>query len=449
MIAKAVAQTAAPAERQQKGSVAGLNHERFTIPLAHPGALRFYLQELLIAQSRGQMARAALARASARIPRLAGRLLGIRRANLPSEAKTQIRRITTQLRREGVIGPPEPSVLSLADYAHSDRGKVVLFLFAPGKSVPEMIVKASSYPAHAETLIREHETLEVLARTLPGPLARTVPVPLAGLATAEETVVVERYVGGRSMYFEMRNGWLPRRHTARHFRQAHDWLRAFQTATGATEMRIGTPDAEPFLGDVLRQFEQRCLPDEPERAFLAQLSEHLNGLRDLPVPLVARHGDFWAGNVVPTRDGVGVFDWERFAARGLPFDDLLMFAATYALNYPWKLGRYDDPAQAFSRMCSGGGWMHRLVGRHLLRHCADLGLPAETLRIFVSVFLLARVVEAATHGAEASSATPPQAARGMGRGTWRSMLREYVRLDCDTSIYWPVSGANGPNWGEP
>jgi len=445
VIAEAVAQTAAPAESHQKGSVAGLHHERFTIPVAHSGALRFYLQELLIAQSRGQMARAALARALARIPRLAGRLLGMRRANLPFEAQTPIRRITTQLRREGIIGPPEPSVLSLADYVHSDRGKLVLFLFAPGKSVPEMIVKASSHPAHAETLIREHETLKLLERTLPGPLARTVPVPLAGLKTAEETIVVERYVGGRSMYLEMRNGWLPRRHTARHFRQAHDWLRAFQTATGATEMRIGTPDAEPFLGDVLRQFEQRCVPDERERAFLTQLSEHLNGLRNLPVPLVARHGDFWAGNVVAARDGVGVFDWERFAARGLPFDDLLMFAATYALNYPWKLGRYDNPARAFARMCSGGGWMHRLVGRHLLRHCADLGLPAESLRIFVSVFLLARAVEEVSHGDAASSANPAQAASRMGQGAWRSVLGEYVRLDCDASIYWSVSGANGPN----
>jgi hypothetical protein len=411
-------------------------HDRFKIPLEHPSALRFYLHNLFVPHSRREMLWGALARASAPAGRAALPMLGVTAAGrLKGAAEPEgeapdalAERLGARLREAGLSLAREVSAITLDDYRHSGREKVVVFLFERGAQAPRLVAKASGNPSHRAALAREHGALQELRARLGAKLKETLPEPLAAVEDWGLAAFAQSYVPGRSMYFEMRNGWRPRRRAAAHFRLALAWLAEFQKETRACEATLGGDALTEHVAGPLREYQRACSPSAQERGFIAGVVRRAGELKGERFPVVARQGDFWARNLMLDGVRLGVLDWEHYAERAAPFDDLFLFATSYALSYPWRLGRWAEPSVALRAAFTGSGWMARLVRKSLLGHCAELGVRPALLEVFFPAFLAARALEERGRGGGAKGARKKsRAGSDKDSGTWGRLFQEYAR----------------------
>jgi hypothetical protein len=261
-------------------------------------------------------------------------------------------------------------------------------------------------------------------------LAATVPEPLALFDDRGMSVFAESYLGGRSMYFEMRNGWFPRRRVREHFRLARRWVVEFQKATAAGEARLGDEALGEFVTRPLREYRRLCARSQAEREWAARATKLARELKDERVPLVGRQGDFWARNLLVKGDSLGVVDWERFGERSTPFYDLFLFAASYGLSYPWRLGRWAEPSVAFRATFREGGWLSHVVRQYLRAYCDSAGVSPKLLELFFYVFMAERALDegrrAARDDADGAPTKAPDKKKGKGldAGTWRRLARE-------------------------
>ena len=429
-------------------------HDRFKIPLDHPSALSFYLDNLFVPHSRREMLWAAVARASApagsaMLPLLgltaADRLKGRGRApdggrdgadGAGSDARAE--RLVARLREAGVPVGDTPSVITLDDYRHSERGKMVIFLLDRGASKPCVVAKASGDPEHGAALGREHAALLSLHGRLDEELRATLPLPLAAVEEGGLMTFAEAYMPGRSMYFEMRNSWLPRRRAEGHFRIARNWLVRFQKATRVGEAQLGGQLSDEHVVQPLREYQRLCSPAAAERKFIAEVMRKAQSVKHERLPVVAGQGDFWARNLILNGGGLGVLDWENYGERGTPFSDLFLFTTSYGLSYSWRIGRWAEPVIAFRATYTGEGWMARLVRKQLLAYCAATGVSPKLLEVFFPAFLAGRALEERSRRGRNGSRRG--AVRGAGQGggrevisegggTWGRLFQEYARLE--------------------
>jgi aminoglycoside phosphotransferase (APT) family kinase protein len=135
--------------------------------------------------------------------------------------------------------------------------------------------------------------------------------------------------------------------------------------------------------------------------------------------VVARHGDYWARNVLGTRDSLGVVDWEHYQDEGAPFFDAFLFVTVHAAVFPWRLGTWVDPVEAFRRTFFQRNWMSRLVRDELGAWCRAHEISADLLDVFFSTFLAECVL--------IESARPQPESRINGVGKWQRLLQEHVR----------------------
>ncbi|HKG12118.1 MAG TPA: hypothetical protein VKB12_02225, partial [Pyrinomonadaceae bacterium] len=330
----------------------------------------------------------------------------------------------------GVAFDGEPAVITLDDYQHSERRKRVLFIFGRGAKVPCAVLKASSDPEHRESLEHEFGVMRSLRERLGPELAATVPEPLALFDDHGVSVFAESYLGGRSMYFEMRNDLFPRRRAREHFRLARRWLVEFQKATAAGEARLGDEALGEFVTGPLREYRRLCARTQAEREWAARVAKLALELKGERVPLAGRQGDFWARNLLVKGDSLGVVDWEGFRERSTPFYDLFLFAASYGLTYPWKLGRWAEPSAAFRATFREGGWLSDVVRQYLRAYCDSAGVSPKLLELFFYAFLAERALGEGCRGARGDARGVPtksprkKKGEGLDPGTWRRLARE-------------------------
>ncbi|HEV2863852.1 MAG TPA: hypothetical protein VGX48_22845 [Pyrinomonadaceae bacterium] len=410
-------------------------HDRFKIPLDHPSALRFYLDNLFVPHSRREMLWAAVARASARAGRAALPLLGVAAADrlkgkgaAPAGGQgaatdALVESLGARLKEAGLAPVGAASAITLDDYRHSEREKMVVFLFGRGERAPSVVAKVSGSAEHAAALAREHEALRALHARLGEELRATLPAPLATVEEGGLKAFAEGYVPGRSMYFEMRNAWLPRRRADLHFRLARRWLERFQKETTSDESALGAGRIREVIARPLKEYQRACSPSNDEKRFVAEVLRKAHALRGERVPVVARQGDFWARNLMVKGDALAVLDWENYAEAADPFSDLFLFTTSYGLSYPWRVGRWAEPAVAFRATYLRGGWMSRLVRRHLFGYCASMGLSRKLLEVFFPAFLAGRALEERARGRQTGSRKHSAG----GGGTWETLFREYAR----------------------
>lgn len=332
----------------------------------------------------------------------------------------------------GVSLEGEPAVITLDDYRHSDRRKRVHFVFGRGAESPCAVLKASANAEHRAALEHEFGAMRALRERLGPELAATVPEPLALVEERGVLVFAESYLVGRSMYFEMRNAWFPRRRAGEHFRLARRWLVEFHKATAAGEVRLGGDALGELVLRPLREYRRLCAETQADKDWAARAEKLARGLGGERIKLAARQGDFWARNLLVNSGGVGVVDWEGYGERAAPFHDLFLFAASYGLSYPWKLGRWAEPSVAFRATFREKGWLSEIVREYLHAYCAGAGLSPKLLELFFYVFLAERALKEWQQGA---GAVAPPKARTTGKrkgkapeaGTWRRLARECAR----------------------
>jgi hypothetical protein len=399
----------------------------------HSSAFRFYLRSLFVPHSRREFLWAAIARLGLPAGRAALRLLGTGTAERLSagvqavdERISQIPRLSPVLRRAGVMPANIASLISLENHGRGPPRKRVLFLFERGAAEPTVVAKMSGETG-GEGLRREHDTLCQLRGRLDDEIRRTLPAPLAMLSDRKQTATAEGYLSGRSIYFEIRNSWLPPAGAEEHFRAAAEWLRRFQQGTRAGEVHLAGAALAKHVIAPLEACAGCCNPSSAVRQLFRETVGRARKL-DPTVPVVARHGDFWPGNLIVSGDVAGVVDWEAYQEKSNPFHDLLLFATSYGLNVNWKPGIWADPIAAFRATFLTDTGLSRIVRRHLHKHAEAIGLPDELLDVFFPVFLAEQALD------EARKSRSPSEGRDGGRAPeesarhlWRRLLEEYAR----------------------
>jgi hypothetical protein len=202
--------------------------------------------------------------------------------------------------------------------------KVNFIVFANRADSPSVLIKVMRERASQTMLADEYDRLEKLYAH--PALQGRIPSPVGLFWHNEMRVMVETCLPGTALGNLLRR---KKRHSqaemAADLGHVRDWLIDFQCVTAE--------DARPFLG-----------PEEVEKRLTGSgvsLSPRLvSGLmslagqaRGVSVPLTARHGDFWPGNILIGPTGCGVIDWETVRFGASPFDDLFFFATTYAHDF--------------------------------------------------------------------------------------------------------------------
>ncbi|HUR82782.1 MAG TPA: phosphotransferase [Thermoanaerobaculia bacterium] len=261
--------------------------DRFLVPLHEPEARRYFTQSLYVPQG-----------PAGRLRRATGR------PQLKRASSTQgIEHVLSMLDEVPDLITNE-SAIYLRDYETSERGRTIAFFH------PAMVVKTQRAGA-APSLRVESEAIEQMGAFLPPDLKKTLPAVLRYHTSPRGELLAMTALPGRSAYIDMQGSLAPWKYVEEHFDAAAKWLAAFHLATRTSDTSI---------------------------------------VKGKEIPHSAMHGDFWPRNVLLSDDGaVGVVDWEHFTHSASPLTDVLHYATTYGINYPWRRYQRVDEKEALRR----------------------------------------------------------------------------------------------------
>jgi aminoglycoside phosphotransferase len=303
----------------------------------------------------------------------------------PSPASLPAPHVDPDLR--ALLGAPGSRII-LLDGSRDPNSAVTVLVTGPGSTEPHLAVKIATTAAAAEVIAREARLLvELRRRPLPRvdeTLPRHVAILDADGMLASATSVVPG-IPMRTTYHAFRH--LARPDSVRgDFAAAQDWLMALH----ADSMTAAAPIA--LLDGVAARIAARW-PDDPRALDLAEWLESLAArLASAGTPRTVVHGDFWAGNLLISRDTVtGVVDWAAAELSGEPLRDVVRFVLTYSLY----LDRHTRPGRPVTGHpglradgwgagirygMSGQGWYGQLVRDFVESALARLGAPSGLWR---------------------------------------------------------------------
>lgn len=292
--------------------------DRFLVPMSEGKARRYFFESLYVPQ--GPLGR---------LRRAVGRPRGRR-----VEVHTRVDHLLRMLDEVSGSAGGEPDPIYLVDYDTSDRGRTMAFMHG-------LVVKTQR-AGGTPSLRTEAEAIEQMRAFLPPDLKKTLPRVALYHSSAVGELLAMTLLPGRSAYIDMQGSLVPWRYVDAHLETAAKWLAAFHLATRTSDTSL------------------------------------VDGVE---VPHSAMHGDFWPRNVLLSDDGqVGVVDWEHFVPSASPLNDLLHYAKTYGINYPWKrYDRYEDDEKALHRTFRENNRVSRAVRRYFQKYCAITGLPMKTV----------------------------------------------------------------------
>jgi Phosphotransferase enzyme family len=219
-------------------------------------------------------------------------------------------------------GPP-PARLSplVVGHRRPTTGMVTVLLFRPDDRSPSVVAKLPRYGPTGVPLRREAAALDAVWAALPDGVRRAIPRPL-GLHLVDGTqVLLQTGVPGSHLFGTTASGWLRPAALARQLGLALAWCSALQSASTrwvVTDDSLLAEKLEPPAKEVVALLDG----DAKVGSLLDRTIEQARALRGTRLPLVASHGDYWAGNLF-VQDGrvCGVVDWERAALDDLPLWD--------------------------------------------------------------------------------------------------------------------------------
>jgi len=427
--------------KKQKNNILYGHHDRYWIPFNNPEIMSFYLNHLFVPHSRKELFKSSITRI---IPFMSCKsmlhktyLASNNDENKVTDIKAKLMYYESQLlEMMNLVGLTDLleerlrqinfsfggpfKLLVLEDYQHLSRSQKVFFLFDRASPVPCAVAKVNNNAKENSFLKSEYCALTSLQGQLGIKLNKMIPVPLVFFEDKELTVLIQTFLPGRSIYFDLRNSLFPKRHAQAHFRLALDWLIKFQLATKIKDLYI---DEEFFKEHVIFQLEKylECFDtSKHETEMIKNKISEEHKLIGERIPIVARQGDFWARNIIINGSYVGVVDWEQCLERSTPFYDLFMFPVSYGLSHPWRLARWENPVDAFRATFLHKKWLSQLVRIYFQSYCHSIGISNKLLEIFFFVFLIERALEEKNRIKNHKIKTDAI--------TWRKLVSEYSQL---------------------
>ncbi len=429
------------AEIQQKsGNIRYVHHDRYWISIDNPDVSRFYFNQLFVPHSRIELLKSSIARI---VPLKKWKYLFQKTYQINNSKEIVLNNIQTknicnesqlfkmmnldglrdilegQLRQKHFNFDGPLSFILLEDYLHSTRSQKLLFLFDRGSHLPFAVAKVSNTANNSSLLNTEFEALKSLHGLHSGKFTKTIPEPMVFFEHNELSVLIQTYLPGRSIYFDLRNSLFPKRYFSNHFGMAQEWLVKFQTVTKITEFCID----EQFIGEnifqPLEKFQHCFDTSSTERIMISYTMHETNKLLGKRIPLVACQGDFWPRNLIIQDNTACVVDWEHYREQSTPFTDLFMFATSYGLCYPWKIGSWEEPVAAFRATFLHRNWLSEFVMKYFQDYCQSMLISSEMLKVFFTVFLVERTLEEKVQNEKGNQ--KPEAL------IWRRLFSEYAK----------------------
>ncbi|MGH8901932.1 MAG: phosphotransferase family protein [Egibacteraceae bacterium] len=265
--------------------------------------------------------------------------------------------------------------------------KVLVFLFPPGGTAPEYVVKLTQHPDFNARLENEYRTLSELERR--GLAAHGVPRAAfhgtqAGVAFVGETAVSGTPLREQTTARPGCPGALA----------ALDWL--VELGISSADRTGRAADVAVALGTLLDRFVAMYRPDARRQAFLAEqitaLSRHPE-----PFPVVFTHGDAGTWNVLLDDAGRPLFlDWEAADPQGPPLWDVLYFFRSHAITVARRAG-IRDRLRAFEHAFFEVSELNRLLCAAVERYCVQVGLARSLVApLFYTCWMHRSLKEAKT-----------------------------------------------------
>jgi aminoglycoside phosphotransferase (APT) family kinase protein len=307
-------------------------------------------------------------------------------------------------------GRPPVSAL-LAGIDRTPEAKVSLLLFDDSGAVVA-VAKVPRDDRGAAAVRAEHAALR-WAWSIAS-LRPTVPRPIGLLELDGRPVLVQSAVAGKPMTAS----YYTPGHTSnqalveRDFEAAGDWLDAFVGATRYAEVSLAEV-TQRWIGPLVDRYRGAFGTSPDEDDLLAAVLDRAHGLGGETVPLAARHGDFWMGNLLLEGDVItGVIDWELARERDAagPFSDAFKLPTSYGLYldrpWPWAGGKVpghpgrEDVDRRWRRWGSwrnlvgfghvwfGDGWLADLVLQWVSKRWATLGVNPAVAGTFFPLFIM-------------------------------------------------------------
>ncbi|WP_436794082.1 phosphotransferase family protein [Actinospongicola halichondriae] len=292
------------------------DHPRRHLPIDHPGAMRWYLDHLLVERTAvARVSGAVLATLARRSPSVLGLVL-------PTVVFVGTRPTTPS-------GGVRPLVLT----SGNDRwSRTVLCEFAPGDSRPRTVVKVPTEPAGNDVVVAEQESLRRLRDLLSPTMRDTVPEPLGTERRGALVAGRETGITGTSMAVSSGRG--DRSAAMGDLAAAVAWARRLVTET--QEMHPWHPDRfDDWI--VAPAVEHHRLFGHAPRldALVETLRAAAADLDGTPIAHGWTHGDLGPWNILRRAGGVAVVDWEATAPPAPthipPLTDLV-YLGTYWLH---------------------------------------------------------------------------------------------------------------------
>lgn len=289
-----------------------------------------------------------------------------------------LRRLPTLLRGTPLESRTGTAWVALLDYHGTPRARLVLFLFPADGSSPCGVLKLRDSEREGRSLSSEHRALLALQRHSPA-IRESVPVPHRYLEGGGMEALLVSALPGPSLDRLLLSGEVA---AARpHLLNAADWLAGFHRETRRRGgWRIGPEERSLAL-------RRLSATGDAGRNALGALAAPLLSGRELPLPVSARHGDFWPRNLIVREDGAGlaVVDWEHFDVMGPCEWDLFHLLVTWGLRAAGEEGKGGGGASGLD----ASAWSTD-VDAALARYGQAAGLARAELRARLHLYLLTR-----------------------------------------------------------
>jgi hypothetical protein len=420
--------------RRREGGVVltalpSLRRPAFLLQPDDPGSVRYFVRRVAFAhrQPGGPSGRAGIRQAASRLamtapPRLAIRGQAARVEVLPgADAPPSLLEQLIGLVLDGwgglqLPGPP-PGRLSPLVIGHRrpTTGMVTVLLFRPDDRSPSVVAKLPRYGPVGLPLRREATALDAVWAALPDTVRGAIPRPL-GLHLVDGTqVLLQTGVPGSHLFGMAASGRLRQAALARQLGPALAWCATLQSVSAQwviTDDSVLAERLEPPAKEAVALLDG----DAKVGSLLDRTIEQARALRGTRLPLVASHGDYWAGNLFVSDGRVsGVVDWERAALDDLPVWDPVkaVGSAAYHLDRyrsvprrgpaalpgwgdlgPWRGVAEPQFAAGFRAAFVQPSWLADLCRDALVTSLRRTGVPLGWLPTAIVMYLVRQVLQA-------------------------------------------------------
>jgi thiamine kinase-like enzyme len=107
-------------------------------------------------------------------------------------------------------------------------------------------------------------------------------------------------------------------------------------------------------------------------------------IKGASVPLVVRHDDFWLGNILRNKSGLGIVDWDRASLEGFPLCDLfdlLLNCSRLVYSSTFKRYAFDiEHLKEYALNAFFGKGITHLAVKYINSYCLSLDIDTELVK---------------------------------------------------------------------